>query len=372
MALLTCYTSAQVPPRGVSTVSQSLEPTFFDHLPVAALAQSLLFTLIFVVNSPGDLGDRRPTFLFRWTQDEQKLVRHRFQPRARHLAPCGTRAVVHPDKSQLVADGDTQCFLGQVHTQWPAIVVCDTLITASHDTLDSHLAQVNGITYIHSKRENQPQYGHDKHCHETDARLVERSVPKRTISSPTQAPTRAQRVTTFPATPITTRNRQPLAPTITLFWHSRKTQIHQTLSLELTTQTPLNFQFRVHGAVGEGSIPEACLANPTASQLSFEKNRNSVPCTCETRIVKGLFAVHKQYGSVLPQRTTSVSPQHHFVVSHLTRGIWNSHDRFSGLTAWTTRESTRKTGKNCTRFCNLQSGSSRSWVTRVSTRKRGQ
>ena len=79
------------------------------------------------------------------------------------------------------------------------------------------------------------------------------------------------------------------------------------VSLELTTQTPLNFQFRVHGAVGEGSIPEACLANPTASQLSFEKNRNSVPCTCETRIVKGLFAVHKQYGSVLPQRTTSVS-----------------------------------------------------------------
>ena len=47
------------------------EPTFFDHL---------LFTFMFFVNSPGDLGDLCPTFHICWTQDVQKLVGHRLQP----------------------------------------------------------------------------------------------------------------------------------------------------------------------------------------------------------------------------------------------------------------------------------------------------
>ena len=45
---------------------------------ISALAQSLLFTLVFIVDPPGDPGDLRPTFHIRWTQDVQKLVGHRF------------------------------------------------------------------------------------------------------------------------------------------------------------------------------------------------------------------------------------------------------------------------------------------------------
>ena len=84
---------------------------------------------------------------------------------------------------------------------------------------------------------------------------------------------------------------------------------------------------------------------------------------------------------------TSSSLQHHFVVSHLTLGIWNSLDRYSGLTVWSSRETKRKTGQNApdsetcspihrnpgqtrqtakqplrTRFCNLQSDTSRFWA----------
>ena len=44
------------------------EPTFFDHLPVSALAQSPLFTLMFIVDPPGDLGDLRPTLHIRWNK----------------------------------------------------------------------------------------------------------------------------------------------------------------------------------------------------------------------------------------------------------------------------------------------------------------
>ena len=83
---------------------------------------------------------------------------------------------------------------------------------------------------------------------------------------------------------------------------------------------------------------------------------NSVSRTCETRIVKGLFMFHaniaqhrhffaNKAGFSLHDVTTSVSPQHHVVVSNLTPGIWNSHDGNSGSTAWATRESTRKRGQ---------------------------
>ena len=83
---------------------------------------------------------------------------------------------------------------------------------------------------------------------------------------------------------------------------------------------------------------------------------NSVSRTCETRHSScfaptkhntGTFFANKA-GSNFNDVTTSA--QHHFVVSNLTLGIWNSLDRYSGMTAWATREATRKTGENAPDF----------------------
>ena len=146
-------------------------------------------------------------------------------------------------------------------------------------------------------------------------------------TEPTQATPRAERVTTFPANPFTTRNRQALLPE--LRFGTESDRVYQNLPLGLTTQIPLSAQHRVHNAVGEGSIPEDCLANPTRRICLSETNRKTATPTESTKHINH----DGKNGSILHDVTTSVSPQHHVVVSNLTPGTWNSHDRDSDLTA---------------------------------------
>ena len=85
---------------GARALSSVAEPTFFDHLPEAALAQSLPFTLMLVKRFIS-VGPKM--YNSSWVNG--------LQPRTRHLAPRGMRAVIHPGSTHLVAEGDTQRLL---------------------------------------------------------------------------------------------------------------------------------------------------------------------------------------------------------------------------------------------------------------------
>ena len=76
----------------------------FDHLPMSTFNQSLSFTLIFIVDAPGELGDIRPTLHIRRTQNKQKFGGNHHQVGTRHMqekegkhcffepTQCGTEA----------------------------------------------------------------------------------------------------------------------------------------------------------------------------------------------------------------------------------------------------------------------------------------
>ena len=68
---VTCHGFAQLSTKGREHCPSVAEPAFFNHVPVAALAQSLPFTLMLVVNSPSNLGDLCPSLHIRWTRDVQ-------------------------------------------------------------------------------------------------------------------------------------------------------------------------------------------------------------------------------------------------------------------------------------------------------------
>ena len=61
------------------------EPDLFDHPPVSTFNQSLSFTLIFIVDTPGELGNIRPTLHIRRTQNKQKFGGNHHQVVTRHM-----------------------------------------------------------------------------------------------------------------------------------------------------------------------------------------------------------------------------------------------------------------------------------------------